>query len=316
MSVGNTEQVPGYAFLRGNGHLQHPTCKAPNKLFMTVTLYDDLGIFLAEARPFLYQNEAVNNLSLGILDSMERQPPRRRNRPTMATVAGNGGEMRLVAMMTPPRKMVLAGEEDAVSASTQLAVYLHQRNKKLPGVFGPEQLAAAFAEAWSGLVERPYRTGTPQGVYKLTEVNDLSLPQGTFRTPYAEELELIADWIFQFEHDIQSDNMPSLTQQIAAQLIQNRDIFVWADESDTPQAMATRSRPTQHGISINRVYTPEASRGHGYATACVAHLSQYLLDQGYTFCTLFTDLTNPISNHVYQKIGYKKVCEFQDFFWE
>lgn len=283
---------------------------------MTVTPFDDVGAFLAAARPFLYQNEAVNNLSLGILDSMERQPPRRRNRPAMAAVYGEGGDMQLVAMMTPPRKMVLAGEVSAALAAEQLAANLHERGQKIPGVFGPTALAGAFAEAWRGWAERPYRTGPPQAIYKLTHVNELRLPKGTFRTPFPEELELIADWIFQFDRDIQTNSMPSLTQQITAQLMQNRDIFVWANENDTPQTMATKSRPTQNGIAVNRVFTPESSRGRGYATACVAYLSQHLLDEGFKFCTLFTDLTNPISNHVYRKIGYKEICEFQDYFWE
>lgn len=282
---------------------------------MQVTFYTNLPVFLETARAFLYQNEAVNNLGLGILDSMERQPPRRRNRPTMAVIE-DGGEIALVGMRTPPRKLVLAGEETAVSAAEQLATDLYALGKPLSGVFGPAPLATAFAERWSGLVERPFRIGQPQAAYALTGVNELTYPNGQFRLPHPEELELIADWIFNFDRDIASDAMPSLTRQIAAQLMQNRDIYVWADEHDQPQTMATKSRPTKNGIAINRVFTPEAARGHGYATACVAKLSQQLLDDGYQFCTLFTDLDNPISNHIYQKIGYKKLVEFQDYFWD
>jgi len=40
-----------------------------------------------------------------------------------------------------------------------------------------------------------------------------------------------------------------------------------------------------------------------------AGVSQYLLDLGYKFCFLFTDLLNPTSNHIYQQIGYKPVCD-------
>jgi predicted GNAT family acetyltransferase len=42
----------------------------------------------------------------------------------------------------------------------------------------------------------------------------------------------------------------------------------------------------------------------------VAKLSQHLLDQGRTFCTLFTDLANPTSNRIYQNIGYRPVCDY------
>jgi len=49
----------------------------------------------------------------------------------------------------------------------------------------------------------------------------------------------------------------------------------------------------------------------GYASALVARLSQHLLDLGYQFINLFTDLQNPTSNAIYQKIGYRPVCDFR-----
>ena len=62
-----------------------------------------------------------------------------------------------------------------------------------------------------------------------------------------------------------------------------------------------------NGIAIGGVYTPPESRGHGYASACVAALSQRQLDAGRAFCALYTDLANPTSNSIYQKIGYRPV---------
>ncbi len=80
--------------------------------------------------------------------------------------------------------------------------------------------------------------------------------------------------------------------------------------------MAGKSRPTAHGISVGPVYTPPSLRGRGYATALVAELSQHLLDSGYQFTTLFTDLANPTSNSIYQKIGYQPVCDFTEYAFE
>jgi predicted GNAT family acetyltransferase len=50
-------------------------------------------------------------------------------------------------------------------------------------------------------------------------------------------------------------------------------------------------------------------RGHGYASALVAALSQAILDSGLQFCTLNTDIANPTSNKIYQAIGYVPVCD-------
>jgi hypothetical protein len=57
------------------------------------------------------------------------------------------------------------------------------------------------------------------------------------------------------------------------------------------------------------VYTPPELRGNGYATALTAEVSQRLLDGGRTFCFLYTDAANPTSNAIYERIGYRKVCE-------
>jgi predicted GNAT family acetyltransferase len=61
------------------------------------------------------------------------------------------------------------------------------------------------------------------------------------------------------------------------------------------------------------VYTPPAQRGKGYAANCTAAVSQLLLDAGWDYCALFTDLENPISNRVYEKIGYEAVCDYADY---
>ena len=77
--------------------------------------------------------------------------------------------------------------------------------------------------------------------------------------------------------------------------------------------MVAKSRPTTHGGCISLVYTPPNLRRRGYASACVAALSQHLLDTGWDFCCLFTDLANPTSNAIYQQIGYRPVCDVDMF---
>jgi predicted GNAT family acetyltransferase len=41
------------------------------------------------------------------------------------------------------------------------------------------------------------------------------------------------------------------------------------------------------------------------------HATQDILAEG-SFAFLYADRDNPISNHVYEKIGYKKVGEFME----
>ena len=88
----------------------------------------------------------------------------------------------------------------------------------------------------------------------------------------------------------------------------SRRLVLWEVEG-TAVSMAGFAGRTPNGIRVAWVYTPPENRGKGFAGACVAALSQKLLDDGRKFCFLYTDLANPISNHVYLKIGYEPVTD-------
>ena len=87
-----------------------------------------------------------------------------------------------------------------------------------------------------------------------------------------------------------------------------RGLLIW-EKDGVPVSMAGYAGPTPSGIRIGAVYTTPEQRKNGYASAVTAGLSQHLLDIGYKFCFLFTDLLNPTSNHIYQQIGYVPVCD-------
>jgi hypothetical protein len=87
--------------------------------------------------------------------------------------------------------------------------------------------------------------------------------------------------------------------------------YLWEDPQ--PVSLACIARYTPHGAIVGPVYTPPEARGHGYASACVAALSQSLLDRGREFCALFTNMANPTSNHIYQEIGYQPCEEFAEY---
>ena len=61
--------------------------------------------------------------------------------------------------------------------------------------------------------------------------------------------------------------------------------------------------PAGRVVRIGPVYTPEALRGHGYASAVTAALSEHLLNQGATVM-LHADADNPTSNAIYQRLGF------------
>ena len=75
-------------------------------------------------------------------------------------------------------------------------------------------------------------------------------------------------------------------------------------------AMAMFSKETRNGKTIGWVYTPPLRRKQGYGSGIVAAMSRLALDRGASFCLLFTDSSNPTSNHIYRDIGYAHLCQF------
>jgi predicted GNAT family acetyltransferase len=95
-------------------------------------------------------------------------------------------------------------------------------------------------------------------------------------------------------------------------LIEDRSAWFWETDGQRV-SLAVAVGPTPNGIRIGRVYTPPERRGHGYASNLVAQLSAQLLAQGKKFCYLFTDIANPTSNSIYQKIGYRAVSDLTSY---
>jgi uncharacterized protein len=273
---------------------------------MRITTYPDAGSYLDVAQNYLEKDEALNNLPLGLAcrlrDQKEVDPP-----PLYLTAADDN-DLALAALMTPPHNLILYSDRADVELAP-LVRHLVQSTWTVPGVLGPTRLAGRFARAWEEATNRSNHIKTRLRVYQLTAVEHRGSAPGHFRAATPADLDLLARWSRDFglaidepRGDLESI-APAVLNRIAA-----GNLFIWEDGK--PVSMAAYSRPTSHGTAINEVYTPPEFRNHGYATACVAALSQHQLDRGHTFCALFADLDNPISNSIYQKIGYRPIGDF------
>jgi predicted GNAT family acetyltransferase len=155
-----------------------------------------------------------------------------------------------------------------------------------------------------------------QRIYELRQVFPPEGVPGYLRQARVDDIELLTDWVLGFNVDASLLPMElAEARGLAERRVEAGDIFIWENEV-RPVSMAAKSRPTSHGITISLVYTPRALRNHGYASSCVAALSQQLLDAGWEFCTLYTDLANPTSNGIYQRIGYRPVCDSSEYHFD
>lgn len=279
----------------------------------------DVGVFLDRAGRFLREQEAEHNLMLGICSNLRANPRAYGDDSPYFFViedAVEGGKVVAASLRTPPFNLILS-ESEKPEAISLVAAELFRRGESLPGVIGPKLLALAFARCWSALTERLFRIATEMRIYKLTETSSsIPPPVGQSRRATAADRETLLRWFGQFHSEAMGDENPDQTARSVERYLsadpQAGGIFLWEVEG-APVSMANYSGPTGTGIRVTGVYTPPEHRREGYASACVAVLSQRLLDMGYEFCFLFTDLSNPTSNHIYGQIGYQPVTDVDEY---
>jgi predicted GNAT family acetyltransferase len=281
---------------------------------MVYTEHKSAETFLAVARPTLEIRESVNGLMIGVALRLVGEPTAYGDEPFLATVE-SAGSLRLAAVMTPPYKLQVHLEDAGDIAALELLAQGLIRGKWcIPGIIAHDTVAEAFAALWSGKTGVSCQSGMRQGVYELRRVVLPAYPTGEFRQVSAEDLEIVRRWARGFHDDCFGDDRYQQSIAEADAKVKSGSLFFWVDGK--PVSMAARTRPTPHGEAISFVYTPPEHRRKGYASAVVASLSQMILGEGKQFCTLYTDLSNATSNSVYRRIGYTKVADVLDIFFE
>ena len=280
---------------------------------MAVVRHPDVAEFQATAHDFLMGDEAENNLILGIVDGLlagrDVTPDGVKSGAPPLLVTVGSQRVELAALRTPPYKLVLS--RGTPGAAEELAKVL--ATEDLPGAGGEATTVRVFSEAWSRVTGQSIREGTRQRIYKLQAVRAPSNVPGRFREAVPEDINLLAEWRDASMVELTPGRSFGSSQGVIEGLVHARGLYVW--EHEQVVSMAAPVATTPNGERVGLVYTPPELRRRGYASACVAALSQAILDSGRTFCSLFTDRANPTSNSIYQRIGYEAVADFDDYWF-
>jgi predicted GNAT family acetyltransferase len=273
---------------------------------------DSVQSFLGKAGDMLYLHEPTNSLMLGLCEGMQKQTPK--TAPLLIRVVENNKTVS-AAIQTPPMNLILTyGHREHLEL---LAKELKERDVQFTGVVGPAIESESFANIWTGLSGKTKHLGMGQKIYKIEKVDFPTNIAGEFKVATELDLPVVLEWIQAFAKEClpPTDQRSEMHwREFAESGIQRQSVYFWMVEGK-PCAMARAMRPTQDGVSVAGVYTPPASRKNGYASAVVAHLSQKMLDSGKKFCVLYTDLSNPTSNKIYQNVGYREVCDSKHFYF-
>jgi predicted GNAT family acetyltransferase len=145
-----------------------------------------------------------------------------------------------------------------------------------PGVMGSGLTTHWFANRASELGVH-FHEVEPQQIYVLRDLPKHPRVQGHWRLIRTDEIDLFVDWSTQFANEAMPLDPMASRAELEKQALEGTYLF-WTVE-DVPVSMAGRVRQLRTSAAVTGVYTPPELRGHGYAGAITAIISEQIIHQ-------------------------------------
>ncbi|MFI7526255.1 GNAT family N-acetyltransferase [Nocardia salmonicida] len=199
---------------------------------------------------------------------------------------------------------VYLGEVPAHSISA-LADAFGTHDIVVRSVEGADADAAAFAAHWSKTGGGSY--GEKFAV-RLFRLGALRVPEtaGAPRQATVDDLAVCIAMTEEFA--VEADVPHRLDETAMRKRIEAGTSWLW-EHDGAPVTLVARHAAVLGWARIGPVYTPPRYRGNGFASALTATVAARIRAEGADAC-LFTDLANPTSNKIYQRIGFEPVRDF------
>ena len=281
---------------------------------MKIKIYNSSKEFLIDHLDLLLKEEAVNQLLINNAKNLEGKIL---DKDTfLGELQNDKGETLLLFSRNQGYNLLISGPEHYLNECVYLAKFLYANSYSIDGVNAASPLAKAFIDQYGKEANLPFRIKLSMDIMVLTHLIKVPLAKGKVYQPSQSDLDKAMVFLYQFYEDtyIGTDQLNLAEQQKKmSDRIRDGKLYFFSDESNKVVAMCAVTRQLVNGVSISLVYTDRDERGKGYATTLMYEVAKKMFNLGNHFCTLFVDKTNPISNRVYENIGYKIVADNYDY---
>ena len=269
-------------------------------------LSDSLPEYAATAGGLLSGRPAEHTILLGAIETLRAAGTAAYgpSAPLFGWWQGPGGEVSAAFLHTPPFPVALTSVPGPDTAAA-LAQVLAARARVVGGVNASPEDAEAFARAWHQVTGDAVECHMRNRLFRL---GDLRWPDpgpaGQARVAGLADRSLLIAWSEAFHREAQSG--PEDLVSLVDDRLSYQGLTLWEDAGQ-PVSMAGLTRMSAGQVRVGPVYTPPGLRGKSYAGAVTAAVSQAAREAGAGQVLLFTDLANPTSNALYQRLGYQPV---------
>lgn len=270
---------------------------------MAWTFGSDLAAFSAAARATVAARPVVNTQLLTVMGSLERFGPDAfgSGEPLFGWWTGPDGRVDGAVIRTPPYPLLIGALPPEAVPALGAALASEPRLAAIAALNARRADAEVLAAAWG----RPTEVTEELRLYRLAGLlAPEPAPPGRSRRAAAADLPLLREWFAAFHREA---GIPAAVPDgLLLDRISYGGTLLWEDGGG-PVSMAGFHRPASLASRVGPVYTPPAHRGRGYGAAVTHAVSEAAYAAGAEEVLLFTDLANPTSNGVYQRLGYVPV---------
>ena len=291
---------------------------ARHALSVQVRLTDDPVKVLSAAGRFLAGRPVEHNLVLSLLQARADAPEPGR----YGWVAGGEGFVGIGGVIfNSPLGFPAAVTPMVPAAAAALGEAVARAWPTLAGVSGEAATASAVAGAFATVTGTPARPVEGQRLYRLGDLRPPAGVPGSARVARPADRRVVAGFVTGFYRDVgEGHRAAGADDDQAARMIATGRLWLWDDPgagaagagaggpAGAVVAMARATAPDAGVGRVGPVYTPPGLRGRGYGGAVTAAASGAIVAAGAT-AILYTQLDNPTSNALYQRLGYEVVGE-------
>jgi GNAT superfamily N-acetyltransferase len=275
---------------------------------MAWTFSPDVSGYLASAGPFLRSRPAEHTVLLTVAEAVRIGGPAvfGEDPPLFGWYVPDGGPVTAACLHTPPYPVALTAMPELAAAA--LARALAGAGRPVAGVGGPPRPARAFAAEWRRQTSQPAHVSRRERLYRLgVLVPPDPAPPGRARVAAAADTTPLLAWLAAFQSEADPAGGP-VPRRMVDERISYGGFTLW-ETGGGRVSLAGRTRAVAGQARIGPVYTPPEHRGRGYGGAVTTAVSQQALAAGVADVLLYTDLANPTSNALYQRLGYQPVTD-------
>jgi RimJ/RimL family protein N-acetyltransferase len=269
---------------------------------MEVRFHESAEEFRTVAEPLYRRDPVANTIELTVLRGGTLPED------SLLLTMWNNSDVIGAAMQTPPYP--LSCNAIPIDGVDIVINELVRVRPELNGVRGGRDSASAFAEAWRAVTGRIDSASGEERLYRLGTLRPPAGVAGLHRRANGSDRGVLVDWVERFfVETFGHQRNDAAGEEFLDTADQKGDHFVLWVVDGAPVSMAMLRAPAFGVSRIGPVFTPADSRGRGYGSAVTAAAADLALGNGVDDVVLFADLANPVSNAIYQRIGFEPVSD-------